>query len=85
MAGLASFIVASFLAGLSATIPPGTIFTMTVAESAEHGSKAGFLVVLGHTFVEVFVVFMLSLGLGLLLSSEPSKMIVGLLGGVVLV
>jgi threonine/homoserine/homoserine lactone efflux protein len=84
MADLASFIVASFVAGLSATIPPGTIFAMTVAESAEHGSKAGLLVVLGHAFVEVIVVIMLTMGLGLLLSSDASKMVVGLLGGVML-
>jgi threonine/homoserine/homoserine lactone efflux protein len=85
MADLASFIVASFVAGLSATIPPGTIFTMTVAESAERGPKAGLMVVIGHALVEVIVVFMLTMGLGLLLSSEVSKIIVGFTGGMVLI
>lgn len=84
MYDVVSFILQAFLAGLSATIPPGTIFAMTVAESAEHGSKAGFLVVLGHAIVEVAVVAMLVAGMGLLLSSHTARMVVGVLGGVVL-
>ena len=84
MTELTSFIVSSLVVGLSATIPPGTIFAMTVAESAENGSKAEYMVILGHALVEMLVVVMLYLGLGIFLSSGLVKVVVGLFGGVVL-
>lgn len=84
MEDIVSFVFAAFFAGLSATIPPGTIFTMTVTESAKHGFKAGFFVVLGHAIVEIAVVLMLTMGLGLLLGSDMARITLGLLGGGVL-
>ena len=49
---IASFIFAAFLAGLSATLPSGPIFAMTVTESAERGFLGGLMVVVGHALVE---------------------------------
>lgn len=84
MDDLFSFVSAAFLAGLSATIPPGTVFTVTVTESFKRGFRAGFLVILGHAIVEVGVVVMLTMGLGLFLGSEAARATLGLLGGGVL-
>jgi threonine/homoserine/homoserine lactone efflux protein len=84
MEDVISYIFAAYLVGLSATIPPGTIFTMTITESIRKGFKAGFMVILGHAIVEVGVVLMLILGLGLILASEMVRLSIGVLGGCVL-
>jgi len=71
-----SFIVSAFVAGLSATIPPGPIFAMTVTESARRGFRAGMLVVLGHAFVELAVVVAFTLGLGVFIGSDTEKIVI---------
>ena len=78
---IASFIFAAFLAGLSATLPPGPIFAMTVTESAERGFLGGLMVVFGHALVEALVLIALTLGLGAFLASDSVRISISILGG----
>jgi len=82
---IASFIFAALLAGLSATLPPGPIFAMTVTESAERGFLGGLMVVGGHALVEALVLTALTLGLGAFLASDPVRISISILGGFFLV
>ena len=80
-----SFVFSAFLVGLSATLPPGPIFTMAVAESAKRGFMGGFMVIVGHAIVEVIVVIALILGFGIFLGSDSAKVLISVLGGFTLV
>ena len=82
---IASFIFAAFLAGLSATLPPGPIFAMTVTESAGRGFLGGLMVVVGHALVEALVLIALTLGLGAFLASDSVRISISILGGFFLV
>ncbi len=79
------FVFTAFLAGLSATIPPGPIFAMVVAESSRRGFAAGLSVVIGHAIVEVFVVFALALGLSVFLGSRFAIITISIIGGLTLI
>ena len=79
------FIFTAFLAGLGATLPPGPIFAVTVAEATRRGFVGGFMVVVGHALVEVLAVVVLTLGLGVFLTSNPVRIGISVLGGFFLV
>lgn len=80
-----SFILTAFLAGLSATLPPGPIFAMVVTESLKRGFIGGFMVFVGHAIVEVIVVVALMLGFSIFLGSDPTKAFISVLGGFILI
>lgn len=79
------FIFTAFFAGLSATLPPGPIFAMTVTETARRGFVGGFMVVVGHAVVEALVLIALTLGLGVFLTSNSVRTSVSVLGGFLLI
>ncbi len=84
-AELLPFLFSSYIAGLSGTLPPGPIFTMTLTEAARRGFRAGVAVLLGHMVVEVFVVLVVLLGGGPLLGSPSVRRAIGLVGGLALI
>ncbi|MBS7639359.1 MAG: LysE family transporter [Candidatus Bathyarchaeia archaeon] len=79
--GIASL---SFIAALSGAIVPGPVFALVVSESLRAGKIAGPLIVLGHFIIEWIIIFMIFLGLGPVLDSKDTRIIVGFVGGSVL-
>ncbi|MEM2309938.1 MAG: LysE family transporter, partial [Candidatus Bathyarchaeia archaeon] len=72
--GIASL---SFIAALSGAIVPGPVFALVVSESLRAGKIAGPLIVLGHFIIEWIIIFMIFLGLGPVLDSKDTRIIVG--------
>ena len=75
----------SFTLGLSGILTPGPILTVTVAESARRGFKAGPLIISGHALLELILVLAIILGLGAYLKSSIVMGIIALLGGAMLI
>lgn len=63
---------------------PGPMFTYTVDKSIRHGIKTGLVVSLGHSLLELVLVILIFMGAGKYLSTDISRAIIGLAGGVVL-
>ena len=74
----------SFTLGLSGILTPGPILTVTIAESARRGFKAGPLIISGHALLELILVLAIILGLGAYLKSSIVMGIIALLGGAML-
>ena len=80
------FIFATSLGvGFSGAVTPGPLLTVTVAESARRGFRAGPLLVLGHGILELALLVGLWLGLARVLSDPSVIAIVGAIGGVALI
>lgn len=75
----------SFTLGLSGILTPGPILTVTIAESARRGFKAGPLIISGHALLELILVLAIILGLGAYLKSSIVMGIIALLGGAMLI
>jgi threonine/homoserine/homoserine lactone efflux protein len=82
---LAAIFGGSFTLALSGILTPGPILTVTVAESARRGFKAGPLIISGHALLELIVVLAIILGLGSYLKSALVMGIIALLGGAMLI
>lgn len=82
---LAAIFGGSFTLALSGILTPGPILTVTVAESARRGFKAGPLIISGHALLELIVVLAIILGLGAYLKSALVMGIIALLGGAMLI
>jgi len=79
------FIATSFLVGLSGSIVPGPMLTVTISESIKKGFKAGPLVVSGHIMVEIALIIAILAGLGWIIGSKIASLVIGFVGGSVLV
>jgi len=75
----------SFVLALSGALMPGPLFTLTVAETARRGFKAGPLLITGHAALELLLVIAIVIGLGPWLKSPLIMGIIALVGGGVLV
>lgn len=75
----------SFTLGLSGILTPGPILSVTIAESARRGFKAGPLIISGHALLELILVSAIILGLGAYLKSSIVMGIIALLGGAMLI
>lgn len=64
---------------------PGSLLTYTIEKSLKNGVKAGPLVSLGHSLLELVLVILLFIGVGQYLETPPAQMIIGFLGGAVLI
>jgi threonine/homoserine/homoserine lactone efflux protein len=82
---LAAIFGGSFTLALSGILTPGPILTVTIAESARRGSKAGPLIISGHALLELIVVLAIILGLGSYLKSALVMGIIASLGGAMLI
>lgn len=85
MIELAAIFGGSFTLGLSGILTPGPILTVTIAESARRGFKAGPMIITGHALLELILVLAIILGLGSYLKSSLVMGIIALLGGGMLV
>lgn len=77
--------VQSMFIGYSGAIMPGSLLTYTLDKSIRYGAKAGLLISIGHSLLELVLVLLIFLGIGKYLSAKPAQLIIGLLGGIVLI
>ena len=78
------FILEVVLVTASGALSPGPLTLATIRKGIEQGWRAGFQVSVGHTIVEFSIVLALALGISHVLTFEISRLIIGLLGGIVL-
>ena len=81
LAGIAG---TSFILALSGALMPGPLFTLTVAEAARRGVRAGPLVITGHGVLELLLVVAVIKGLGPFLKAPSVIGTIALLGGIIL-
>jgi len=74
----------SFTLALSGALMPGPLLTVTMAEAARRGVRAGPLVITGHAILELFLVVAVIKGLGPILKIPPVIGTISLLGGMIL-
>lgn len=73
--------VTSFLVALSGAASPGPVLTVVISETLKHKAKAGFLMIVGHSLLELVIVAALIFGLRGFLKNETVVRTVGILGG----
>ena len=78
------FALTSFAVGLSGSLVPGPMLTVTITDSMKKGFKAGPLIVLGHIMAELILVILIIGGLSWLISSKTATMFIGIFGGLTL-
>ncbi len=81
---LASIAGTSFTLALSGALMPGPLLTVTMAEAARRGTRAGPLVITGHAILELLLVLAIIKGLGVYLNKPPVIGAISLLGGIIL-
>ncbi len=81
LAGIAG---TSFILALSGALMPGPLFTLTVAEAARRGTRAGPMIITGHGLLELLLVVAVIKGLGPFLKEPPVIGTIALLGGIIL-
>jgi threonine/homoserine/homoserine lactone efflux protein len=74
----------SFTLALSGALMPGPLLTVTVAEAARRGARAGPLVITGHAILELLLVIIIINGVGPYLQAPPVIGTISLLGGIIL-
>jgi threonine/homoserine/homoserine lactone efflux protein len=75
----------SLLIGYSGAIMPGSLLTYTIDKSIKKGTKAGLLISIGHSVLELVLVIIIFLGIGSYLGTTLAHIIIGILGGIVLI
>ena len=74
----------AFVVGLSGAMMPGPVTAVVAHYSLRRGFVAGPMIVLGHAVLEVFIVALILLGLGRLISADFVAGFLGLGGGFIL-
>ncbi len=74
----------SFVLALSGALMPGPLLTVTVAEAARRGTRAGPLIITGHALLELVLVLAVVKGLGPYLKASPVIGTIALVGGFLL-
>ncbi|MGS0763533.1 LysE family transporter [Syntrophomonas curvata] len=82
---ITALFVTAFLVGLSGALMPGPLLTVTIAESARRGFKAGPLIVLGHAVLELALIIALLAGLSFYLKKPVVTNVISLVGGAFLI
>lgn len=82
---ITALFVTAFLVGLSGAMMPGPLLTVTIAESARRGFKAGPLIVLGHALLELALIIALLAGLSFYLKKPVVTYVISLVGGAFLI
>ncbi len=85
MIELLLFVVTSFLVGLSGALAPGPMLTVTISDSIEKGFIAGPLIISGHIITEIVLILFLFAGIGWLIDSILTGIIIGIIGGLILI
>lgn len=79
------FAATSFGVGLSGSMVPGPMLTVTISDSMKRGFISGPVVVSGHIIAEIILIILIFAGLGWLLSSPKASFIIGTFGGIMLI
>jgi threonine/homoserine/homoserine lactone efflux protein len=74
----------SFFIALAAVMSPGPISTTIVSQAPQRGWIVGPLVAAGHSFLELVMVFLITVGLGTLLASQAAQVGIAFAGGLLL-
>jgi len=74
-----------FAIGLSGALIPGPLLVYTISLALKQGVKAGIMVIWGHFFVEIIVIFLILSGGGLLLNSPLAARYLPWIGGAALI
>jgi threonine/homoserine/homoserine lactone efflux protein len=78
------FLISVIFISMSAIMMPGPVLAVTIAKG--HKDKnAGALIALGHGIIEVPLILLIYFGFAKFFSSDPIKIVIGLVGGAVLV
>lgn len=78
---LAPLFATAFVVGLSGAMMPGPLLTVTIAESARRGWRAGPLIILGHGLLEGILVLVLAVGFAAVLTRHGVTAAIAVLGG----
>ncbi len=81
MFAIAAIFGGSFTLALSGALMPGPLLTVTISESARRGFRAGPLLMIGHSLLELVLVIAVIQGLGPYLKSPIVMGIISLFGG----
>lgn len=81
---LAAIFIFSFLASIGAVVSPGPVMAAIVTEAPRQGWRVGPLVALGHTFLELILVFLLGFGLSHGMASPIIRKVIAIAGGILL-
>jgi threonine/homoserine/homoserine lactone efflux protein len=81
---LLGIFVFSFLISFGAVVSPGPVSAAVISEAPRTGWRVGPLVAAGHTFLELLLVLLISIGLSTLLNDPVVIDVISLAGGVVL-
>jgi len=76
--------IKSFIIGLTGAMMPGPMLAVTIEHSHKKGLMAGPLIVLGHSILELLLLILLVFGLGSIINSNTSIIIISLIGAIVL-
>ncbi len=74
----------AFVVGFSGAVMPGPLLTYTIRKAMSIGPRAGFIIIAGHGILEMFLVIIIFLGFDIVLKSELSQIIIGIIGGILL-
>lgn len=77
--------IQSMLIGYSGAIMPGSLLTYTLEKSIKSGTKAGLMISIGHSLLELVLVILIFLGIGKYLGTPPAQLAIGIIGGIVLI
>ncbi len=75
----------SLLIGFSGAASPGPLLALSIKETLQNGWKAGPLIAIGHSILELFIVIGISIGINQLLNSDFIAKTISLFGGIMLV
>ncbi len=75
----------AFMIGLSGSLIPGPMLTVSISESIRRGFWAGPLIVLGHGIVEIMLLIALALGMGQLFAVAWVGPAISIIGGTMLI
>jgi threonine/homoserine/homoserine lactone efflux protein len=79
-----SFLIQTVVISLSGVMAPGAITAATLSQGSKN-RWAGVWIAVGHGVVEIPLIFLLILGLGTFLKTDPAKIFIGIVGGAFLI
>ena len=71
----------SLIVGLTGAMMPGPLLTVTIAQSAKRGFRAGPLLIAGHGLLEAFLILALTAGLAAVLVRAEVTAVIATVGG----
>jgi threonine/homoserine/homoserine lactone efflux protein len=85
MLALITIFCTSFVIALSGAMMPGPLLTATISETSRQGFKAGPLLILGHSILELLLVLALIFGLAPFLQRQEVFIVTAFAGAIILV